>query len=142
MIQSFHAHIYFQDSEERQRAETLREQIGQKFLVQLGSWHDKPIGPHERAMYQVAFNPEIFATFVPWLMLNRNNLTVLLHPNTGHPRADHLVNAAWLGETLKIENVEFLPEQSDEDETAKPNTAPVTYRAQQAKPPGPARDPI
>jgi DOPA 4,5-dioxygenase len=125
MIQSFHAHIYYRTAEERTAAETLRAQIGERFLVQLGRWHDKPIGPHERAMYQVAFNPDLFASFVPWLMLNRNGLTVLLHPNTGHPRADHLVNAAWLGEKLNIENVEFLPEQSDEDETTVPNTTPV-----------------
>jgi DOPA 4,5-dioxygenase len=124
MIQSFHAHIYYRDAEERARAEALRTQIGENFLVQLGNWHDKPIGPHELSMYQVAFNPEVFASFVPWLMLNRNGLTVLLHPNTGHPRADHLINAAWLGGKLNIENVEFLPEQSDEDETAVPNTAP------------------
>jgi DOPA 4,5-dioxygenase len=126
MIQSFHAHIYYRDAEERGRAERLREQIGQKFLVQLGRWHDKPIGPHARSMYQVAFNPELFASFVPWLMLNRDNLTILLHPNTGHPRADHLINAAWLGEKLNIENDEQLPEQSDDDETAIPNTTPAS----------------
>jgi DOPA 4,5-dioxygenase len=125
MIQSFHAHIYYRNAEERAAAETLRQQIGERFLVQLGRWHDNPIGPHERAMYQVAFNPDVFASFVPWLMLNRNGLTVLLHPNTGRPRADHLVHAAWLGEKLTIENVEFLPEQSDEDETAVPNTTPT-----------------
>jgi DOPA 4,5-dioxygenase len=77
-------------------------------------------------MYQVAFNPELFASFVPWLMLNRDNLTILLHPNTGHPRADHLINAAWLGEKLNIENDEQLPEQSDDDETAIPNTTPAS----------------
>jgi DOPA 4,5-dioxygenase len=126
MIQSYHAHIYYRNAEERRRAEHLREQIADKFLVQLGRWHDNPIGPHERAMYQIAFNPEIFAAFVPWLMLNRAGLPILLHPNTGHPRADHLINAAWLGDKLNIENVEFLPEQSDEDETAVPNTTPLT----------------
>jgi aromatic ring-cleaving dioxygenase len=126
VIQSYHAHIYFKDAGERQRAETLRERIGEKFLVQLGRWHDKPIGPHERAMYQVAFNPELFDSFVPWLMLNRSGLTILLHPNTGHPRADHLVHAAWLGEMLNIEHDEDLPEQSDDDERAVPNTSPLT----------------
>ena len=58
-------------------------------------------------------------------MLNRDNLTILLHPNTGHPRADHLTNSFWFGEVLKIENVEMLPEQSDEDERAVPNTSPT-----------------
>jgi DOPA 4,5-dioxygenase len=125
MIQSFHAHVYFRDDEERAKAEVLRGRIGERFLVQLGRWHDKLVGPHARNMYQVAFNPEIFATFVPWLMLNRDGLVVLLHPNTGHPRADHLVHAVWFGEVLPIENVEALPEESDEDERAVPNTAPT-----------------
>jgi DOPA 4,5-dioxygenase len=125
MIQSFHAHIYFRDGEERAKAEVLRNQIGERFLVQLGRWHDKLVGPHARNMYQVAFNHEIFAAFVPWLMLNRNGLAILLHPNTGRPRADHLVNAVWFGEILPIENVEALPEESDEDERAVPNTSPA-----------------
>ncbi len=108
MIQSFHAHIYFRDGEERAKAEVLRNQIGERFLVQLGRWHDK-----------------LVAAFVPWLMLNRNGLAILLHPNTGRPRADHLVNAVWFGEILPIENVEALPEESDEDERAVPNTSPA-----------------
>ncbi len=125
MIQSFHAHVYYRDPAERARAEMLRQKIAERFSVQLGRWHDNPIGPHERGMYQVAFNPEIFASFVPWLMLNRDNLTILLHPNTGHPRADHLKNSFWFGEVLTIENVELLPEASDEDERATPNTTPA-----------------
>jgi DOPA 4,5-dioxygenase len=124
MIQSFHAHIYFRDGAERDKAAALRAAIAERFLVQLGRWHDKLVGPHARAMYQVAFNPEVFADFVPWLMLNRDGLTILLHPNTGRPRADHLVHAVWFGEILPIENVEDLPELSDEDERAVPNTAP------------------
>jgi DOPA 4,5-dioxygenase len=125
MIQSYHAHIYFRDADERTRAEALREAIGDRFLVQLGRWHDRLVGPHALSMYQVAFNPEVFATFVPWLMLNRNGLTILLHPNTGRPRRDHLVHAVWFGQVLPIENVEDLPEVSDEDETAVPNTHPA-----------------
>jgi DOPA 4,5-dioxygenase len=124
MIQSFHAHIYFRDAAERDKAAALREAIAARFLVQLGRWHDKLVGPHARAMYQIAFNPDVFADFVPWLMLNRNGLAILLHPNTGRPRADHLVHAVWFGEILPIENAEDLPETSDEDERAIPNTAP------------------
>jgi DOPA 4,5-dioxygenase len=125
MIQSFHAHIYYRNAEERARAATLREKIAQRFLVQLGRWHDNPIGPHERGMYQVNFNPEVFSAFIPWLMLNRDSLTILLHPNTGHPRADHLKNSFWFGEVLRIENSEMLPEASNEDERAIPNTTPT-----------------
>ena len=44
-------------------------------------------------MYQVAFSPEEFARFVPWLMLNRGGLDVLVHPQTGDAYADHTEHA-------------------------------------------------
>lgn len=54
-IVGFHAHIYF-DNDSRDAAARVREGLAQ-FEVQLGRWHDKPIGPHPQAMYQVAFLP-------------------------------------------------------------------------------------
>jgi DOPA 4,5-dioxygenase len=104
----------------------LREQIADRFSVQLGRVHDRLVGPHARPMYQVAFSTETFATFVPWLMLNRQGLTVLVHPNTDQPRRDHLVHALWLGEILPILNVHSLPELSegDQDASVVPNTLP------------------
>ena len=53
-IASFHAHIYY-DAATRPDAERLREAIGAGFDVQLGRWHDEPVGPHPISMYQVAF---------------------------------------------------------------------------------------
>jgi aromatic ring-cleaving dioxygenase len=49
------------------------------------------------AMYQVAFEAEEFPTLVPWLMLNREGLDVLVHPLSGDSVADHTRFAAWLG---------------------------------------------
>jgi DOPA 4,5-dioxygenase len=60
-------------------------------------------------MFQVAFATELFSTFVPWLMLNRLGLTVLVHPNTDRPRDDHLVHALWLGRILPLD-VSGMPE--------------------------------
>jgi aromatic ring-cleaving dioxygenase len=125
-IVGYHAHIYFKDAQERAVAETLRAQIGERFTVQLGRWHDRLVGPHARPMYQVAFEVETFATFVPFLMLNRAGLTILVHPDTRQPRRDHLVHALWLGEVLPIMNVEQL-EVSREGmpkDPIVPNTAP------------------
>ncbi len=42
------------------------------------------------------------ASFLPWLMLNRDGLTVLLHPETGDDYSDHTAHAAWLGGVLTL----------------------------------------
>ena len=124
-IASYHAHIYFDVSTTRALAETLRERIAERFAVRLGRWHDVPVGPHPVAMYQVAFLPQVFATFVPWLMLNRAGLTILVHPNTGAPRDDHLVNPLWLGAILPL-NGDVLPIAQDVGEMeTETNTQPT-----------------
>jgi DOPA 4,5-dioxygenase len=125
-IWSYHAHVYFKDALERSRAELLRERIGMRFSVQLGRWHDREVGPHTQSMYQVAFAPELFASFVPWLMQNRLGLTILLHPNTGQPRADHMTHAFWFGAVLAVKE-ESLPEtmRLDEEDPVLVNTTPT-----------------
>jgi aromatic ring-cleaving dioxygenase len=105
-ITDFHAHIYF-DTSSRDAAARVREGLGGKFEVQLGRWHDLPIGPHPKAMYQVAFLPEQFGKVVPWLMLNREGLDILVHPSTGDDVGDHTERSLWLGEKLEL-NIEFL----------------------------------
>jgi aromatic ring-cleaving dioxygenase len=53
-------------------------------------------------MYQVAFAVEEFSRFVPWLMLNREGLNVLVHPLTDDSVADHTRFALWLGTPLPL----------------------------------------
>jgi len=105
-ITGFHAHIYYNPSS-RDTAAEVREQLGSLFLVQLGRWHDKPIGPHPQSMYQVAFPCDQFSEIVPWLMLHRQGLDILLHPNTGDDVADHTDHALWFGNKLEL-NIEVL----------------------------------
>lgn len=105
-ITGFHAHVYF-DVASRDVAERVREGLGERFDVRLGRWHDKLIGPHPKAMYQVAFLPNQFEKVVPWLMLNREGLDILIHPNTGDDLQDHTHHSLWLGEKLQL-NIQFL----------------------------------
>lgn len=102
-IESYHAHVYYDPASTRDRAERLREGIAAQFpQAVLGRWHDKLVGPHPQSMYQVAFPTEMLALFVPWLMLNRDGLTVLLHPETGNAYRDHTAHAAWFGAVLPL----------------------------------------
>jgi len=102
-ITEYHAHIYYDPATTKGRAERLREAIAESFpQARIGRWHDERVGPHPQSMYQVAFPPPMLAEFVPWLMLNRDGLTVLLHPETGDNYADHSAHAAWFGAVLPL----------------------------------------
>jgi aromatic ring-cleaving dioxygenase len=100
-IADYHAHVYY-DAGSRAAAAQLREALECRFEVTMGRWRDAPVGPHPRSMYQVKFNPDQFARILPWLMLNRGGLTILIHPNTGNAYEDHTEHALWLGGKLDL----------------------------------------
>jgi aromatic ring-cleaving dioxygenase len=103
VIVDYHAHVYYDPATTRDDAARLREGIAGSFpKAVLGRWHDSPVGPHPVAMYQVAFPIADFARLVPWLMLNRGGLAVLVHPNTDDEYADHAHHALWLGARLTL----------------------------------------
>jgi aromatic ring-cleaving dioxygenase len=102
-ITRYHAHIYYDPQSTRARAARLREGVAAAFpAATLGRWHDALVGPHPQSMYQIAFPRELLAALVPWLMLNRDGLTVLLHPETGDDYVDHTDHAAWFGAVLPL----------------------------------------
>jgi len=96
-IAGYHAHIYYAP-ETRAAAAALREALGERYPCRLGRWHDEPVGPHPISMYQVAFEASVFPRIVPFLMLNRAGLSILVHPMSGNAYLDHTRYALWLGE--------------------------------------------
>ncbi len=113
-IAHYHAHIYYDPAHSRGRAAHLRERIAQEFpQARVGRWHDELVGPHTQAMYQVAFPAAMLTAFVPWLMLNRDGLAVLLHPETGDGLADHTAHAAWFGAMLPLRLDVFAHDDDD-----------------------------
>jgi aromatic ring-cleaving dioxygenase len=107
-ITGYHAHVYF-DATNRALAAQLREQASSLFAVTLGRWREEPIGPHPQSMYQIAFAPGVFGEIVPWLMLNRQGLTILVHPETGDDLIDHRDYPLWLGEKLVLRLDKLVP---------------------------------
>ena len=101
-ITGYHAHVYY-DAASKPAAEALRAAIEARFDVRLGRWHDRPVGPHPQGSYQIAFTPEVFAELLPWLALNRGDLTVFVHPETGDDLPDHRDHAIWLGEQAALD---------------------------------------
>ena len=61
---------------------------------------------------------------VPWLALNREGLSILVHPNTDNQRLDHMVRALWLGPELLVYGERLSEGPLDNDEQ-DPNTEPT-----------------
>ena len=102
-VTAYHAHIYYDAKTTRARAARLRRRVAQEFpRAKLGRWHDELVGPHTQSMYQIAFPRGLLASFMPWLMLNRDGLDILMHPETGDDYRDHTAHACWLGATLPL----------------------------------------
>ncbi len=110
-ITGWHAHIYYDESS-KPLARMMRQEIGLHWpLALLGRMHDVPVGPHPAPMFQVAFMDRHFATLVPFLAMRRGSMVVLVHPETGRPKADHSRFAMWMGEVLPL-NLDVLPESA------------------------------
>jgi aromatic ring-cleaving dioxygenase len=107
-IQDWHAHVYF-DADSREAAQALRTLITETFAgdMEMGRFHERPVGPHPRWSYQVAFGNAALPRIVPWLALNRGDLVVFIHPNTGQALEDHRDHAIWLGTGIPL-NLEAL----------------------------------
>jgi DOPA 4,5-dioxygenase len=130
-IASYHAHVYFDtnDAVQMERARCLHTWISERFLVQIGRLGTRPGGPHPLPMFEVAFGTVIFAELVPWLMMNHQGLSVLIHPNTDNMRDDHLVNPLWLGPALTLLGFGMptsLREQGSQQPPIVVNTSIVT----------------
>jgi aromatic ring-cleaving dioxygenase len=102
-ITSWHAHVYF-DAASRSAAWALREVIGTELagLVEMGRFHEKPVGPHPVWSYQMTFPAASFSPVVGWLALNHGALDIFLHPNTGDELRDHRDFAIWLGRSYVL----------------------------------------
>lgn len=100
-IKSYHAHVYF-DEDTYAKAALLRRWVAERFVVELGNWNREPRGPHVTPSFYFGFTNDLLPVIVPWLQLNSLGLTILLHPNSDDPRADHLHYALWVNRAQPV----------------------------------------
>lgn len=105
-LHGYHVHIYFSD-ETRRTAERLRDCLAADFAVQIGP-NAGIAGPHPVPQIQVIFRKEVFQAVIPWLMLNREGLDILVHPLSDDEYEDHTAFALWLGKPIALK-LETLP---------------------------------
>ncbi|PZW63617.1 DOPA 4,5-dioxygenase [Pseudomonas sp. URMO17WK12:I1] len=88
--------MYF-DASSIGQARALCEAAAARFALKMGRMHEKLVGPHPQWSCQLAMRAEMFGEVIPWLMLHRGELVVLVHPITGNDLVDHRDHAFWLG---------------------------------------------
>jgi DOPA 4,5-dioxygenase len=109
-LKGYHAHVYY-DADSKDKAAALREALLGKFKVEAGGFSDAPQGPHPISQFNVIFETPEFDSVVPWLMLNRDGLDILVHPLSDSSYNDHTAYAMWLGNpvTLKTDMLRHAP---------------------------------
>jgi DOPA 4,5-dioxygenase len=100
-IKSYHAHFYF-DQDTYEKAALIRRWSGERFPVEMGDWNLQPRGPHVTPSFYFGFTNDLLPVIVPWVQLNSLGLTILLHPNTDDPRADHLYYTLWVNRSQPV----------------------------------------
>ncbi len=105
-LHGYHVHIYYND-DTWPIVEKVRDTLAAGFPVRVGK-NVGIAGPHPVPQVQIIFKKEAFQEVVPWLMLNREGLDILVHPLSDDEYEDHTANALWLGTPVALK-IETLP---------------------------------
>jgi aromatic ring-cleaving dioxygenase len=103
MIQTYHAHVYFNLAEMALAAQVRNSIIKQlPQLTYAGQLIPMSIGPHPQPMFEI----HIPASSINFAMATINELregfSVLVHPVQVDELAAHTSGASWLGEQLSL----------------------------------------
>jgi aromatic ring-cleaving dioxygenase len=104
----YHAHIYYDLTRTRSVAERVCAGLGEKLPVEIEEFRDTPRGPHPVSNVLVIFKPDRFEHVVPYLMLNRDGLDVLVHLLTEDAVENHSSFAMWLRNPVALK-LQTLP---------------------------------
>ena len=112
-MKTYHAHIYFNSYEK----ETVRELHQRAINLKSGIFkfyklYPHKVGPHQLPMIELHFNEENKSEVIDWINSNRDDLSVLVHEDSGDDIQDHH-SPIWLDEVLPIDFSFFTKVQWD-----------------------------
>lgn len=95
-IKGFHFHVYYSNA----NMEYASKLFGH---FPDAHWYDMPIGPHTQPMFVVEIAPSTMGEVYQFMILNRNGLSVLIHPITANELEDHTTSVGWLGTPVPLD---------------------------------------
>ena len=101
LIRDYHVHLYY-DGNTLDEAREIAEVLKRSHEIKVGTFHQRPIGPHPVWSCQLTVSREQFGDVVSWLSLNRGRVDIFVHPNTGYDLLDHTQHVMWLGESYPL----------------------------------------
>jgi|GEM_PF-395644 len=116
----YHTHIYFsreQAARAAELSEKMKRDLGGK--VQVHALQHEPIGPHPQPMFEADFLGQEYLMLVNWLIVNREDFKILIHPLSGDAMADHTIYAQFLGAKVDLK-LEILKNHSMAAMTSAP----------------------
>lgn len=109
LIKDYHVHLYYGE-DTLEEARSLAELLRELYPVKVGTFHQKPVGPHPVWSCQITVSHEELGEVIPWLLLNHGHIDVFIHPNTGDPLLDHTRHVMWIGESYPL-NISIFQSQ-------------------------------
>ena len=102
--EDFHAHVYF-DEHTRDTIESVQSGLRANFQtrIRVSTLRERPVGPHPLPMFEVIIPEGEYDAVRQWLMENRQNHVVLMHPVMENDLIAHQEFADWLGEELDLD---------------------------------------
>lgn len=108
MIETYHAHVYFELAQS-----ALAEQVRKQLMLAIpehtysGKLVLKLVGPHPKPMFEIHIPANVLDQTINTIETLREGLDVLIHPVNGDPVAAHTTEAKWLGKPLAL-NITLL----------------------------------
>jgi DOPA 4,5-dioxygenase len=109
-IKDYHIHIYFnaQDWQQEMTAQNIAQSLQTLFPNDVkGVYNVGVVGPHSAPNVELDIKKESFGRIVQWLQQNGNDLSILIHPETGDDMKDHLESSLWLNRVTPYNDAFF-----------------------------------